>query len=178
MLVDLEGWRSAQGLGFASFRVDDDAWQGHTGSLHGYRAIHLFRAADGLGVVALTNGSDRPNPVAHTAARALLAAHRADRPAPRPRPPVAATPGTGPTGRWAQRTLAVECTVWLDGEDLLWMDTSDPEPIRMRPTGESHTWTIRDDHAGEGELVRWVPATDDHPELLQDGAWSMDRVTD
>jgi CubicO group peptidase (beta-lactamase class C family) len=178
VLVDHEGWRSAQGLGFASFRVDEDAWQGHTGSLHGLRAIHLFRAQDGLGVVALANGSDRPNPVAHAAARALLAAHRAAAPAAPARPSVTPTPGTGPAGRWVQPALNAACTVWRDGEDLLTLDDADQEPIRLQPSGGPDEWVVGDDHGTRGERMRWFQATDDRPEILQDGAWSMVRAPD
>lgn len=179
VLVGLEGWRSAQGLGFASFRVDDDAWQGHTGSLHGLRAIHLFRPQDGLGVVALANGSDRPNPVAFAAARALLADHRATpATATSSAARVPATPGAGPTGRWVQPALGTACTTWLDGSDLLLHADGDPTAIRMRPSGTPGEWVVGDDHADGGERVRWFPAADGRPEILQDGAWSMVRATD
>jgi CubicO group peptidase (beta-lactamase class C family) len=76
-LVDLDGWRSAQGPGWASFRVDEDAWVGHTGSLPGFLALLLFRPAERIGAVALANGTDRPTEVVHAACRALLAEHRA-----------------------------------------------------------------------------------------------------
>lgn len=178
VLVDLDGWRSAQGLGFASFRVDDDAWQGHTGSLHGSRAIHLFRAQDGLGVVALANGSDRPNPIAFAAARTALALHRAAAPAAPPRPTVRPTPGSGPTGRWTLPALGFACTAWLDGDDLCYLDDGDQEPIRLRPSGTPGEWVIGDDQAARGERIRWFRATDDRPEILQDGAWSLVRAPD
>jgi CubicO group peptidase (beta-lactamase class C family) len=182
VLVDLEAWRSAQGLGFASFRVDDDAWQGHTGSLHGLRAIHLFRASDGLGVVALANGSDRPNPVAFAAARALLAAHRAATPATTPTTPttptVIPTPGTGPTGRWRQPALGVTCTAWLEGPDLCLLTEGEPDVLRLRPAETPDEWVVGDEHADRGERMRWFPAADGRPEILQDGAWSMVRATD
>ena len=54
-------WTYAQGLGWATRRIGEDAWVGHTGSLNGFRAIALFRPKDRLGVIALTNGSARPN---------------------------------------------------------------------------------------------------------------------
>ena len=69
-------WTYAQGLGWATRRIGEDAWVGHTGSLNGFRAIALFRPKDRLGVIALTNGSARPN-FAMEIATLVLEAHRA-----------------------------------------------------------------------------------------------------
>ena len=74
-------WTYAQGLGWASTRIGETPWVGHTGSLNGFRAIALFRPGDGLGVIGLTNGSVRPNPLAREIATLVLEAHRAAAPA-------------------------------------------------------------------------------------------------
>ncbi|HET9615469.1 MAG TPA: serine hydrolase domain-containing protein [Candidatus Limnocylindrales bacterium] len=71
------GWSYAQGFGWGSIRLGDSVWVGHTGSLNGFRAIVRFRPADGLGVIALVNGSTRPNALAHEIAAIVLEAHRA-----------------------------------------------------------------------------------------------------
>jgi D-alanyl-D-alanine carboxypeptidase len=81
-------WTYAQGLGWASRRIGEDAWVGHTGSLNGFRAIVLFRPKDRLGVIALTNGSARPA-FAMEIASLVLEAHRA---VPPPVPSAAPTP--------------------------------------------------------------------------------------
>ena len=83
-------WTYAQGLGWASRRIGEDAWVGHTGSLNGFRAIALFRPKDRLGVIALTNGSVRPA-FAMEIATIVLEAHRAVPPAV-PAAPPAPTP--------------------------------------------------------------------------------------
>jgi CubicO group peptidase (beta-lactamase class C family) len=88
-----EDWTYAQGLGWASTRIGEAPWVGHTGSLNGFRAIVLFRPKEGLGVIALTNGSVRPNPVPREIATAVLEAHRAAAPA-LPTAPPAATPAS------------------------------------------------------------------------------------
>ena len=59
-----DDWTYAQGLGWGATRIGETVWNGHTGSLNGFRAIVLFRPDDGLGVIALTNGSLRPNAAA------------------------------------------------------------------------------------------------------------------
>jgi len=69
-------WTYAQGLGWATRRIGEDGWAGHTGSLNGFRAIALFRPKDRLGVIALTNGSVRPA-FAMEIATLVLEAHRA-----------------------------------------------------------------------------------------------------
>ena len=79
-------WTYAQGLGWATRRIGEDAWVGHTGSLNGFRAIALFRPKDRLGVIALTNGSARPN-FAMEIATLVLEAHRAVPPAVPAAPP-------------------------------------------------------------------------------------------
>ncbi len=190
VLVDPAGWRSAQGLGFASFRVDDDVWQGHTGSIDGFRAILLFRAADGLGVASLTNGPDRPNAVAHAAARALLAAHRTRAtegdataaqtatPDGMPTTAVASNTPPGPTGRWVHRGAGLALEARLDGTDLLVWRGGAGVSLRMASSGASDTWVVPDTDEAAGELVRWLPASDRHPEILQDGAWSLVRAPD
>jgi hypothetical protein len=130
-------------------------------------------------VVALANGSDRPNPVAFAAARALLAGHRAATPATTPMTgTVIPTPGTGPTGRWRLPALAVACTVWLDGPDLCYVGDGDTDVLRLRPAETPDEWVVGDEHADRGERMRWFPAADGRPEILQDGAWSMVRATD
>jgi CubicO group peptidase (beta-lactamase class C family) len=83
-------WTYAQGLGWATRRIGEDPWVGHTGSLNGFRAIALFRPKDRLGVIALTNGSARPA-FAMEVATLVLEAHRAVPPAV-PAAPPAATP--------------------------------------------------------------------------------------
>jgi hypothetical protein len=50
---------------------------GHTGSVNGFRAIALFRPDDGLGVIALANGSARPNHLSYEIASLVLEGHRA-----------------------------------------------------------------------------------------------------
>jgi D-alanyl-D-alanine carboxypeptidase len=70
-------WTYAQGLGWAATRIGEAAWMGHTGSVNGFRAIALFRPDDGLGVIALANGSARPNQLSHEIAAIVLEGHRA-----------------------------------------------------------------------------------------------------
>ncbi|HEX5014300.1 MAG TPA: serine hydrolase domain-containing protein, partial [Candidatus Limnocylindrales bacterium] len=69
------GWTYGQGIGWGAWRIGDDIWNGHTGSLDGFRAHVLFRPTDKLGVIALANGSARPT-VAREIATLLLTAHR------------------------------------------------------------------------------------------------------
>jgi D-alanyl-D-alanine carboxypeptidase len=76
----LSDWTYAQGLGWASRRIGEDAWVGHTGSLNGYRSIVLFRPKDRLGLIALVNGSARPAFFAEMAT-IILEAQRAAPPA-------------------------------------------------------------------------------------------------
>jgi CubicO group peptidase (beta-lactamase class C family) len=95
VLADAE-WTYAQGFGWGSIRLGDAIWAGHTGSLNGFRAIVRFRPADGLGVIALANGSARPNALAHEIAGIVLEAHRA---AARPAAAAAPPPTTPDAGR-------------------------------------------------------------------------------
>jgi CubicO group peptidase (beta-lactamase class C family) len=76
VLADAD-WLYAQGFGWGVIRLGDAPWVGHTGSWNGWRAIVRFRPADGLGVIALTNGSVRPNALAHEIAGIVLEAHLA-----------------------------------------------------------------------------------------------------
>jgi CubicO group peptidase (beta-lactamase class C family) len=82
----LSDWTYAQGLGWASRRIGEDAWVGHTGSLNGFRAIVLFRPKDRLGLIALVNGSARPVFFPEMAT-IILEAHRAVPPAVPTAPP-------------------------------------------------------------------------------------------
>jgi CubicO group peptidase (beta-lactamase class C family) len=90
-VVGNDDWTYAQGLGWGATRIGDTPWIGHTGSLNGFRAIVLFRPDDGLGVIALTNGSIRPNPLPREIATIVLEAHRDVAPT-LPAAPPAATP--------------------------------------------------------------------------------------
>jgi len=174
VLVDLAGWRSAQGPGWASFRIDETIWQGHTGSIAGFRAIALLRASDGLGVVALTNGAERPNPVAHAACRALLAA----KPARVGRDPVpaAATRGPGPLGTWVNHEYAWRATITDVRGRLVLRVEGDEQPLLIEPTDDPGVWLTGGDSEDAGELVRHVPeAGPDLPEVLRIAGWPFIR---
>ena len=88
-----DDWTYAQGFGWGTIRLSGASWLGHTGSLNGYRAIVRFRPAERLGVVALVNGSIRPNTLAHEIATIVLEAHRAAAPEVPASPPAAVPDG-------------------------------------------------------------------------------------
>jgi len=182
-LVDVDGWASAQGPGWASFRVDDTPWQGHTGSIAGFRSMALLRAADGLGVVTLTNGPDRPNPVAFAAARALLAAHpstpaAAPAPAAAPGPPADPTTAPGTIGRWLDPADARRLTVTREIDRLV-LTEHGSAPVRLLPTTDPAVWRFAGDGGSAGELVRHVDEEHpDRPERLNVAGWPFQRADD
>jgi CubicO group peptidase (beta-lactamase class C family) len=85
-----DAWSFAQGFGWRTTRVGDDAWVGHTGSLNGFRSLVVFRPKERVGVVALVNGSARPT-LYQDIAKLILEAHRAAGPSV-PSSPPAPTP--------------------------------------------------------------------------------------
>ncbi|MFN8623306.1 MAG: serine hydrolase domain-containing protein [Chloroflexota bacterium] len=172
-LVDVEGWATAQALGWAAFRVDDRGWEGHTGSLPGYRAIAIHRPADGLGVVALSLGHARPNAVAFAAARALWTA----RPEPVPAPvvePARPPYGPGPLGPWIALEFgdSLEVREHDGGLELSHGGTWQ----RMVPAGAPGRWRVADEDATPGELVVHVPDEGPGlPETLSVAGWPLRR---
>ena len=181
-LVDLDGWGSAQGPGWASFRVDEDAWLGHTGSLPGYRALMLFRPDEGIGAAVLTNGTARPTAIAHTACRQLLAAYRATAALADADPPSSATgtttasgSGSGPQGTWHASALGITHTIARRDGRLLLLDAGQ-DPAALEPTGTPDEWRVAGDGPAAGERVRHVAAGPGGREVLQVGGWPFTRT--
>ena len=126
-------WSYAQGLGWATRRIGEDAWVGHTGSLNGFRAIALFRPKDRLGVIALTNGSVRPD-FAMEIATLVLEAHRAVPPTV-PAAPPAPTPEAWRelVGTYEEDDYGSGFRIEVRDGALVIIDTDDPsEPAGAR----------------------------------------------
>jgi len=157
------GWTLAQGLGWAFERIDSAVWSRHTGSLSGFRSIVLVRPADGIGVVALANGSVRPNEVAQAIARALLAERRHESRGEVGTVPAGgdADPGLRPfLGTWAEPAygLRVEIAAGPDGLSLAEPGGTESRPLL--PTADPLTWRIGGDGGPAGELARFAVAPD------------------
>jgi hypothetical protein len=176
-LVDSDGWATAQGLGWAAFRIDDRGWEGHTGSLPGYRTIAIHRPDDGLGVVALSLGHVRPNPVAFAAARALWSGSRATADAPEDIPlPPTNRPGPGPVGTWIAVEMGDRLEVREHADGLVL--GSGTSWRRLTSTGERGRWLAAAEDAVPGELVIHVPDEGPgRPETLNVGGWPHRRPT-
>jgi CubicO group peptidase (beta-lactamase class C family) len=152
MVLADEGFSYGQGYGWASIRIGETPWVSHTGSLDGFRAMALFRPTDGLGVVALANGSTRPGNLAREIATAVFDAGRAAPPA------VPSSPPTPVPEPWRELLGAYQedeygFTVRVEAADgaLVLVDADDPAgAASLVPASDPLAFTVRDgDMAGE-----------------------------
>jgi D-alanyl-D-alanine carboxypeptidase len=145
-----DDWTYAQGLGWGSTRIGEAPWVGHTGSLNGFRAIVLFRPGDRLGVIALTNGSVRPNPLPREIASLVLEAHRAAGPAV-PTSPPAPTPEAWREllGTYQDDEYGAGVKIEFRDGGLVIVDVDDPSDCStLIGGGDPLQFTI-----GDGELI-------------------------
>ena len=145
----LADWSYAQGLGWASRRIGEDAWVSHTGSLNGFRAIALFRPKEKLGVIALVNGSARPG-FALEIAPIVLEAHRAAPPAvPAQPPPPTPEAWRELVGSYQEDEYGSGVRIEVRDGELVLIDVDDPaESARLVPTEDSLVFRF-----GEGQWV-------------------------
>ena len=153
-------WTYAQGFGWGSIRLGEAIWLGHTGSLDGFRAIVRFRPADGLGVIALANGSVRPNAVAHEIAGIVLEAHRAASTPAAPTAPPAPTPPAWRELLGLYREDDYGFGVRIEARDgkLLFIDEDDPaDRSTLVATDDPLVFALGDGES-EGEQIVFLRA--------------------
>jgi hypothetical protein len=154
VLADAE-WTYAQGFGWGSIRLGESIWAGHTGSLNGFRAIVRFRPAEGLGVIALANGSARPNALAHEIAGIVLEAHRAAaRPAAPATPPAATSEARRELlGIYREDDYGFGVRIEARDGQLVYIDEDNPaDRSALVATGDALAFVLKDGD-GSGEPV-------------------------
>jgi CubicO group peptidase (beta-lactamase class C family) len=150
-VIGADDWSYGQGLGWAATRIGEDIWNGHTGSLDGFRASVVFRAADKLGVIALTNGSERPM-LTREIATLVLEAHRAAPPKLPKTPPKPTPPAWRElVGFYREDGYGLALFVEVRDGGLVVVDAGDPSDCsKLAPTEDPLLWTIADgDSVGE-----------------------------
>jgi hypothetical protein len=174
-----DAWTLAQGLGWAMERFDGETWVRHTGSMRGFRSIALVRPADAIGVAVLANGTVRPNELARTIARSLLAAHRSGelptRSAVRDAEEDPAGPHAALAGRWSDATYGMRVTTRATATGLLLQEAVDGPWRPLEPVALPERWRIGGDDERTGEPVRFPADADGSVRVVNVAGYALAR---